>query len=217
MVALASSFAPPPLLVLNTPPVPLAAVFDTSAETAVVVFDKDLDVASFDVEELNFFVGGKVWQYELPSVINGNVMSGDVLETDEQSTDNTVRYTGFPDGLSGVNEKPVENFNIPVTLDVPVPLSATYSTGTGEIRILFDREVVFNTATKTDFGAIVIPNTLNVQSVGKSGPVTVVLSTSVNGPGVGPDRVLYNGRVDGLEDLLGNDVPLFEIGLDIIA
>ena len=217
MVVLVSSFAPPPRLVLDPAPGFIAAVIDTVAETAVVVFDADLQDFAGDLESLIMDTGLNRWIFINGFSIDGNVISGTVEVWDDSVLGGVITYDGFPNDLIGVNGKPVENFEGVLLSDVPQPLSATYSVGGGWIDILFDRDVFINTATKTNFGAVVVPNTLNIQSVAKPTTATIRLGITINGPGAGPDRVLYDGQVDGIEDGSGNDVPLFEIGIDTIA
>ncbi|MCK5565386.1 MAG: hypothetical protein KAJ07_09085 [Planctomycetes bacterium] len=194
----------------------LAAVMDPSELTATLIFDSDLNESVFDRSKITFTFEDIPNQFDSGAVIDGNVISGPLNFLGDLGVNNRVVYDGYPSGLFGADGTPVGNFDEPFAANIPVPLSAIYSVGNAWIDVLFDRDVFINTATKTDFNAFVIPNQLNVQSIVVVGGDTVRLGISIDGPSAGPDRVTYNGKVDGIEDGGGNDVPLFEIGIDTV-
>lgn len=216
MVALASSFGTQSQLLPEFPPVYVAGVVDTVAMTAVVVFDTDLDETVFDVTKMFFNPLGASLRFVNGVLPVGNVISGAVEAVGGGAPTGKVNYVGFPTGLFGANTLPVENFFEPISTNVPVPMSAEYSVGAAQIDIVMSENIFINTATKTNFSAVVLPNTLNIQSVAIVTGNVIRLGISVDGPGSGADRVEYDGQVDGIEDAVGNDVPVFVIGLDIV-
>ncbi|MCK5565506.1 MAG: hypothetical protein KAJ07_09695 [Planctomycetes bacterium] len=217
MVALARRFAPQPQLVLNPAPLYVAGVIDTVGLSATLVFDQDLVESVFDPTKLFLLFGGSSYKFVAGTKPDGNVIQGDVLFVSFGPPLTEVVYSGFPTELVGVTGVPVDNFTEPLQGDVPVPVSAEYSVGNSWIDIQMSEAVFINTATKSNFFAIVEPNILNIQSVSIVGGDIVRLGISIDGPGVGPDRVGYDGQVDGIENAGGDDVPLFEIAIDTVA
>lgn len=217
MVALASSFGTQLLSLPDTPPVVVAASFETTTGDWVVVFDKDLvsgvtDVSNWILRAVNFR-----WTPQIPILIDGNVIRGGSVQSVLLPGDSEISYSASIPDLVGVNGLSVEPFTFEPSVDIPVPVFADYSVSNAWITVGFSEAIFINQATKQDFSAVVSPNTLNIQSLSAFGPDAVRLGISIDGPGSLPDLVEYSGVVDGIEDAGGNDVPFFQIMLNTVA
>lgn len=204
------------LLGPDAPPLPVASAFDTLTGDWIVVFDKDLISGEQSRDGWGIVILNFARQIFPPIVVDGNVVRGTSAQNVPAPVSDRIVYTKGPGNLVGVNGKEVESFLIVPTVDVPVPTSATYDISEAEVSILFSEPVFINTATKSDFDAVATPFTLTVQGVTDGEPNEIILPISINGPGDLPDRVEYSGKVDGIEDAAGNDVPFFIIGLDTV-
>ena len=216
MPAYRSSFGARESLLLSGAPLPVAASFDLGTNGFVVVFDKEL-VSGVQPPNGWFAVIAGLSRTAVGDVlVDGNVVSGTMNVIGTNPLSDRISYGQLPGNLVGVNGLEVESFDIVPFVDVPVPLKAEYDVVNDEVIMTFNKPVFVNTAIKSDFQAVFVPNTLTVQFVGIGDPNEVVLDINVDGPGSVPSRVNYNGKVDGIEDASGNDVPLFVIGLDLL-
>ncbi len=93
--------------------------------------------------------------------------------------------------------------------DVPVPVSATFSTGSGEVRITFDNSIAVVGFTAANW--MIRANSQNRVATLSSVPVQPVLSISTifAGPQVGIDRVTYDPPPFNIESLTGDPVSSF--------
>ena len=208
-----SSFGTTPSSVLNVAPLPVASSFDPATGNWIVVFDQELQSGEITASGWNIVVltVGRVVGF--PVVVDGNVVNGTSTPGVPVPLPDRIRYNEVQGNLVGANGIDVENFEIVPFVGVPVPEKAEYDVGEAEVLITFSENIFINTATKTDFDVVFIPNTLNVQSMVVDDGNVLNLTILIDGPGDAPSRVEYNGRVNGIEDIDGNDVPLFVIGL----
>ena len=216
MVALASSFGTPLPSLPSVPPVPVASSFDLATGEWVLVFDKDIDESTVTPTGFTMTVSGQARVAVAPITVDGNVLSGDSLIVQPVPAQDNFNYNKGAGTWAGANGLDVENFQIVPSVGAPLPLSAVYQIGLGVVRITMSEDVFINTATKQDFVAVSFPTILTVQSVAIDEGNIIELTVNVDGPGDLPSRVEYSGKVDGIEDGSGNDVPLFIIGLDTV-
>lgn len=216
MVALASSFELQASQLPKTAPVPVASSFDLVTGDYLIVFDQDLVSGVQSSSGLSMVISNSARVVNPSLTVDGNVVTGTTTVAGPAPVSDRIAYVSAVGNLVGVNDLPVEGFLIVPSVGVPVPLSATYSVSGGDIEIYFSEDVFINTATKADFVAVAVPNTLNVQSIAEGGGNLIDLEITVDGPGSPPSRIEYSGKVDGIEDIDGNDVPFFIIGLDVV-
>lgn len=195
----------------------MASAFDTVTGAWLVVFDKDLQGVSSSPSNYGLVAALFNWTPQAPILIDGNVLSGGSVKVSPAGPAASISYDASVPDLVGVNGLPVEPFIVLPSIGFPIPVSAQYSIGASQIDIVMSEDVFINLATKSDFAAVVVPNVLTIQSVAIVTGNIIRLGINVDGPGTGADRVEYNGTPDGIEDATGNDVPLFVIGLDVVA
>lgn len=210
-----SSFGMTHLLEPDAPPVPVASAFFEPSGDWLVVFDKPLVSGDKTTAGWTIIINAQVRGLQAPVVVDGNVVSGTTFTVGPAPVSNRIVYNSAAGTLVGLNGKLVESFLVVPSVNIPVPESALYTISENSVTVIFSEDIFINTATKNDFVVVASPNILTVQSISVSGGNRLNMAINVDGPGGEPDRVEYNGRVDGIEDSSGNDVPLFIIGLDI--
>lgn len=215
MVALASSFGTQQPSQPSVPPVPVAASFDVATAAWQIIFDKDVEPSSITQNGFQMVVGGSAFTAVDPIDVDGNVISGIASVGQPAPVSDRFNYVMGIGTWRGLNGLKIDNFTIVPSVGLPIPMSAVYDISQGVVDITMSEDVFINTAIKQDFMAVAFPNILTVQSIGIVEGNIIRLNVIVDGPGDLPSRVGYSGKVDGIEDGSGNDVPMFTIGLDV--
>ncbi|MCK5617172.1 hypothetical protein KAR91_85705 [Candidatus Pacearchaeota archaeon] len=216
MHAYRSSFATRESSLPSNPPVPVASSFDLATNIFQVIFDRDIDPDTATSLGWGMVIGEQARQVPPILTVDGNVVSGLTNVLNPAPVPNRITYTPSTGDLAGVNGIEVKGFFLVPSVGVPIPLAAQYEVSSEEVLVVMSENVFINTATKLDFTVFGDDNELNVQSVTIFDSDNIALEVSVDGPTTLPPRVLYNGKVDGIEDIDGNDVPLFEIGMTTV-
>lgn len=214
-VALASRFAAQSLSVLDVAPVLTSAVFDTDENDLTMFFDKPLQDVFCSPNAFHLHYDGNIWNGTGMVDISVNTVKVGMISAAPEVKPDSVEYNAGVGTLIGVNTFEVASFDDLLLIDYPVPVDIQYLSFSDTLTIRFSEDIFINTATVADFFAVSPPNELNIISMLVTAGRILSITTSVGGPGDGFDRVGFNGKINGIEDASGNDVPAFTIGMEV--
>lgn len=206
MVALVSSFATPPLSVLNPLPVPLnAEINDLHTEVTVAfsanvnIFGSPADDAFVRHDDDEYSVEGET--LEAPQVIVFDIAFGDANIGDDKIT-----WSNANDTIRDDLGRTLDSFDIPLSAPSAHPVSCVYDQSDSWIDITFAEAITLNSTVKQNFDAYAGGFVLTVQSVSQPIPTVVRLGISIDGPTGNPDSLVYSQPVNGMAGV--NEVPV---------